>query len=726
MVTMRSHRPAHPRPRSRNGPRRTMYDERSHSDDDRQSPRETNSYSPPQDRSRTPPRGPGGSYNHDSGRSQWRGNDSRRYDSRNRHGRSRSRSRSPRHSYRDRDHENYRSPRRRSRSPSQQRERRTLLKGPPSKDLIMEGIPVDMTEDDIKDELRTNYSLDGLEDVRVIRDRHTGVSRQFGFLQFTSVESSQDFLKTHGSEISLTGPDADPDSYPAKVRIANSRQPDDEWKCHGCKFSNFSTRSECFKCQEPKHNLTNRLIPRKPADFTNSGDQDVETSGTSSQYLIFRGLDPSVTESMLAKGAAKLYKSSTLETTAQKTTKVISTTSDNYLGAKIDTIVRVLLVRDRQSDESWCFGFVEFKTAEDAQAAITKFNAQERYTIASKPVMVNFIHTGVFVPAWNYGPDKQKFTFTLFANPATKLAYWDQEAYANELVVQAEAPKPNESAGIRGSKSKADAESKSKKRKGETAINGSSDGPQQSSKKTAPAHLQFWSNRHAELHGIESSKSSKEGSDTASNGGAAGAEGLNRLSSIVDEQSWAHRESLCCFLCRRQFQTDAEVNRHERLSPMHQANLSNDAAKARALRSFARRRIARESESAYRDRAHERRQAFNQPKQPAPQVHPTPRKGDSSNAKASTPSTTTPALPQSKGAALLGKMGWTAGKGLGAQGTGVTEAVTSNLYAQGVGLGAKGGKLGDAVEEAGRQTRGDYGEFVNKVKDKTKERFESL
>jgi hypothetical protein len=127
--------------------------------------------------------------------------------------------------------------------------------------------------------------------------------------------------------------------------------------------------------------------------------------------------------------------------------------------------------------------------------------------------------------------------------------------------------------------------------------------------------------------------------------------------------------------------------------------------------------------SAYRDRAKERRQAFNQPKQPAAQHNRTKEGGKSGPTKKDEEES--PPV-QSKGAALLGKMGWTAGEGLGAQGTGRTEAIKTELYSQGVGLGAEGGKLGDAAEEAHRQTKGSYAEFLSKTKDKAKERFESM
>lgn len=44
--------------------------------------------------------------------------------------------------------------------------------------------------------------------------------------------------------------------------------------------------------------------------------------------------------------------------------KVASTTGDANLGAKEGSLRRVLLVRDRHTNESWRYGFAEFGTVD--------------------------------------------------------------------------------------------------------------------------------------------------------------------------------------------------------------------------------------------------------------------------------------------------------------------------------------------------------------------------
>ena len=237
--------------------------------------------------------------------------------------------------------------------------------------------------------------------------------------------------------------------------------------------------------------------------------------------------------------------------------------------------------------------------------------------------------------------------------------------------------------------------------------------------KTAPAHLQFWSNRHAELHGVKP--------DVSTDNGHEG----NEESEVKEEpkeadalpQTFANLGKKCCYLCSRQFKTETEVNQHERVSDLHQNNLKNADLVAKAQSKMAKAGIpltaAPEDSSEYRDRARERRAAFGAGKKvslPLKKIATRPEEEPKDE----------PAPIPSKGASLLGKMGWSAGEGLGAQGTGMTAPIATDMYVQGVGLGAQGGKIGDASEEAERNTKGGYGDFLERTKDKAKERFERM
>lgn len=237
--------------------------------------------------------------------------------------------------------------------------------------------------------------------------------------------------------------------------------------------------------------------------------------------------------------------------------------------------------------------------------------------------------------------------------------------------------------------------------------------------KTAPAHLQFWSNRHAELHGMKpevSTENGQEGKETSE----AKEEAKN---TDALPQTFANLAKKCCYLCSRQFKTEAEVNQHERVSDLHQNNQKNADLVAKAQSKMVKAGIpltaASEDSSEYRDRAKERRAAFGAGKKIS-----LPLKKSATQPEEETKDERAP-VP-SKGASLLGKMGWSAGEGLGAQGTGMTAPIATDMYVQGVGLGAQGGRIGDASEEAERNTKGGYGEFLERTRDKAKERFERM
>ena len=282
-------------------------------------------------------------------------------------------------------------------------------------------------------------------------------------------------------------------------------------------------------------------------------------------------MEPSVSEDRFAKGVAKLNKpsggTSQSNQSSAKKSKVASTTGDANLGAKEGTLRRVLLVRDRRSNDSWRYGFGEYATIEDAQAALTRFNSFDRFTIASKQVLVSYIHAGVFVPVLAPSPSTKRFLFSPFGNASLKLQYWDEDAYVTELVLSTPDPveknKSNTSPAVEptGLKSAKEIE-KAKKRKAQPD-------PNTPGTKKAPSQLQFWSNRHAELHGIERKKGSRSNSEAGDD-------------LAPPKQSFADQERHCCYLCMRLFNSTAEVNKHERLSDLHRQNLKHSDKVERA------------------------------------------------------------------------------------------------------------------------------------------------
>ena len=141
--------------------------------------------------------------------------------------------------------------------------------------------------------------VEGLEEVRLIKDKRTGMdtqtsahlflihsnqligqSRGFAFAQFVGIPEARQFLDRHHPSVSFHGaydPNNSAAAEPAKIRIAYSRdredrdkagKSDDDWKCEvvwclllssqgcanmqKCFLANFSTRTLCFRCNAPR------------------------------------------------------------------------------------------------------------------------------------------------------------------------------------------------------------------------------------------------------------------------------------------------------------------------------------------------------------------------------------------------------------------------------------------------------------------------------------------
>ncbi|KAK5660697.1 hypothetical protein OQA88_12061 [Cercophora sp. LCS_1] len=715
--------------------------------------------------------------------------------------------------------------------------------GPSSKNVVLTGLPEDAKERDVLYGLdyvtRDRHMAD--DQVRVARLRYDGSGRRIAVVEFHRRADAEAFVERYHPEVSFPLEHSrGVDSEPLTFRVGydrgeerereRERRDDEDWDCVRCGAINYPYRAVCYKCK------ADRPEDGYGQDFNAgpvlTGETDEDPQQLASQYIVVRNLEPSVTEQVLATGVMKLFldassdksKEASTSTNKLKSTAPVSGTAG--LGAKPGSLRRVFLMRGRRTNESWRYGFAEFATVDDAKAAVAKYRASTRFTIASKPVAVAFIHTGVFVPELD--PESAahpNFSFTPIYNPALRLKYWDERAYPNVLIVTTD-PSPDT-----GSPDKSDEAAKNAQRGALVPKKVKKDkDPAAPTKIAMIPQMQMWAKKSAELHGVKQRPADAPtiedeapasvpttirredvepqpegplhphptdsytsyadwdrltchlcgwevpGQDRIDSQGyahyrrsdilidhevrvhnhyedsetrdkaAAKLASLGQQPRVISRRtprlqsdpppvyiSYADFDQLRCHLCSRKFKHAQTIWRHEQESELHKRMLADSKNKERAtaeLKEKGKTPITMVPDSKltaqqnrYRDRAFERRQAFRQPSRP--QAAAAGKAEKRKEPAAPTEVEETPAK-KSKGAGMLAKMGWTAGVGLGAEGTGRTEAIATEAYAPGVGLGAEGGKLGDANEEAARKTRGDFKAFVEKTKDRARERYERL
>ncbi|XAR54852.1 hypothetical protein NMG60_11030164 [Bertholletia excelsa] len=281
-------------------------------------------------------------------RSRSRGHDDR---PRSRSPRGRSHGRSHREdSYDDDRHE--RSDRRRDRE--RQHEHYSVA---PSATVVVKGLSQKTTEEDLYQILA---EWGPLRHVRVIKERNSGISRGFAFIDFPSVGAARammdklgdDGLVVDGRKLFFeysskptggTGGLAFGSDNALKSGHAGHKSitvPSD-WVCTICGCINFARRTSCFQCNEP------RTDDAPPADMASSNPTPMGKKGEAgpTHVLVVRGLDENADEEML-----------------------------RYEFSKHAPIKDLRLVRDKFTHVSRGFAFVHFHTVEDATKALEVTN----------------------------------------------------------------------------------------------------------------------------------------------------------------------------------------------------------------------------------------------------------------------------------------------------------------------------------------------------------------
>lgn len=205
--------------------------------------------------------------------------------------------------------------------------------------------------------------------------------------------------------------------------------------------------------------------------------------------------------------------------------------------------------------------------------------------------------------------------------------------------------------------------------------------------------------------------------------------------------------NVICTLCRRQFSSPEQLQRHEKESKLHAENLAKQNLAQQQSQTQTQNQ-QQQQPVVYRDRASERRaiygqseipdesefgrkdEVFNRGKRRAGSIteYFIDNNGNNNNSSSSTSNTTPPTVliedTNNPGNQLLRRMGWSDGQGLGKDSSGRVESVAESVNAASTGRGQTKVGIGSAeLPQVNYSSDSNYRESLKKA---TKARYEQV
>ncbi|KAF9921433.1 hypothetical protein FBU30_008510 [Linnemannia zychae] len=319
---------------------------------------------------------------------------------------------------------------------SWKRDENDILQGESHMEVILQGLPLDFHEDNIRTIIETRDI--GLESIRVARDRYSGESKGFGFLKFMEPQYAHDFVREFSPSIRMGQ---------NWVKIAFSNNPSNSRetsrRCTECGMMNDAHRDDCRRPSSSKQVAYHALGGRNSGFYANNNIGGNGTGANAEMRPNFHHLQQQQQyrhdhhyPHQQNQDIALAYQSQQLNVG----TRDIGTVPNSVLIATdlppmvnesgiwnalslLGPLRRVMLARDRQSKISWGYCFAEFSDVQSATEALEKARSTG-LTIQKKPVEIHYAHHGSFIPA--YAPTQWTIDYGLEGQLAI---YWDEQAF---------------------------------------------------------------------------------------------------------------------------------------------------------------------------------------------------------------------------------------------------------------------------------------------------------
>ncbi|KAJ3288580.1 hypothetical protein HDU79_004746 [Rhizoclosmatium sp. JEL0117] len=273
---------------------------------------------------------------------------------------------------------------------SDTRKQHSNEKGTPTQHIVLQGLPPSANDQSVHAGLESLGAC--LETVRVVLDKGSGLAKGFAFVKFISTQHARVFMDAHFPFVSICGGN--------RVRLEYSKATatvDDDWVCSNCGITNFRHRVMCFQCKLSKDAA---VVKPEPLQIeVNDGRKDVGTIPCN--LLVALNLDILTTEETFHASLAQYQ----------------------------TPITQVRLVKDRQTHQSYGFGFIEFADIPTATAFLAQTYTLGGLHIDNRAITLAFANTGSFVQVFERSEWVTSF-YQTDANGICYLRYWDEAAYA--------------------------------------------------------------------------------------------------------------------------------------------------------------------------------------------------------------------------------------------------------------------------------------------------------
>ncbi|CAH0473614.1 unnamed protein product [Peronospora belbahrii] len=277
---------------------------------------------------------------------------------------------------------------------------------PPSSTLLLRGLPRSVTDEMILQVLQPLQPVH----VKIIYNKITGEPRGFAFVNFDSIETAMEAMQTFeikpfvldhcqvnvsytdeccrdctdfGRSRSSMGGVRHNEMHRENQQQGERRQARSDWICDECNVTNFARRKHCFQCNVPKTSQTKEVSGTKTyraGNLRNRNDShyDAEAGSSGSSFASsssYGALPRDVKRASRRCGAGV---DSTRSVPPSQVLVVRMLPPDIEEGelhvafAEFDGVQDIRLIRDRATNLSRGFGFIEFCDIEAATKALHK------------------------------------------------------------------------------------------------------------------------------------------------------------------------------------------------------------------------------------------------------------------------------------------------------------------------------------------------------------------